>query len=151
MATIEQTPRSPQAQTLARRHRSRVWALAGLCHDVAAVPDLQQTHPPVLRSRLHAAKPEALHHDVGLILPRPSPASANARDQLDPPHLRDAATGSGRLASKLTLKRNVKIIAHGSALRHNPDTTETWERSPAYGLSRERRGQKSPVPGESTR
>ena len=78
---------------------------------------------------------EALHHDVGLILPRPSPASANARDQLDPPHLRDAATGSGRLASKLTLKRNVKIIAHGSALRHNPDTTETWERSPAYGVT----------------
>src|SRR6202035_4500604 len=80
---------------------------------------------------------EALHHDAGLILPRPSPASANARDQLDPPHLRDAATGSGRLASKLTLKRNVKIIAHGSALRHNPDTTETWERSPAYFASKD--------------
>jgi hypothetical protein len=30
------------------------------------------------------------------------------------------------------LKCNVKIIAHGSALRHNPDTTETWEQSTAY-------------------
>jgi hypothetical protein len=29
--------------------------------------------------------------------------------------------------------RNVKIIAHGAALRHNPDTAEMWEGSPAYG------------------
>src|ERR1700674_2782775 len=93
---------------------------------------LLRAQPVAPRHLRHAdAAREALHHDAGLILPRPSPASANARDQLDPPHLRDAATGSGRLASKLALKRNVKIIAHGSALRHNPDTTETWERSPA--------------------
>ena len=37
-----------------------------------------------------------------------------------------------RLAFKLTLKPNVKIIAHGSALRHSPDTTDMWEGSPAY-------------------
>ena len=37
-----------------------------------------------------------------------------------------------RLAFKLTLKPNVKIIAHGSALRHIPDTTDMWEGSPAY-------------------
>jgi hypothetical protein len=59
-------------------------------------------------------------------------APANARDRLDPPHVRDTAAGFGRLALMLTLKCNVKIIAHGSALRHNPDITETWERSPAY-------------------
>jgi Apea-like HEPN len=75
---------------------------------------------------------KTLLHDAGLVLAQPSPATASARDQFDPPHLRDAAAGSGRLAFKLTLKRNVKIIAHGSALRHNPDTTETWEGSPAY-------------------
>jgi hypothetical protein len=45
---------------------------------------------------------------------------------------RDVATTSVRLAFKLTLKPNVKIIAHGSALRHNPDTTDMWEGSPAY-------------------
>ena len=75
---------------------------------------------------------EALHHDTGLVLARPSTAAASARDQFDPPHVRDVATTSVRLAFKLTLKPNVKIIAHGSALRHNPDTTDMWEGSPAY-------------------
>src|ERR1700730_9535601 len=89
---------------------------------------------PMAPSHLrHAdAARQTLHHDAGLVLARPSTASANARDQFDPPHVRDAAVTFVRLASKFTLKRNVKIIAHGSALRHNPDTTETWERSPAY-------------------
>jgi len=76
---------------------------------------------------------EALHHDAGLDLARPSTAAASARDQFDPPYVRDAAVAPVRLAFKLTLKRNVKIIAHGSELRHNPDTTETWERRTAYG------------------
>src|ERR1700688_1037198 len=75
---------------------------------------------------------EALHHDAGLGLARPPTAPAGARDQLDPPHIRDAATAPVRLAFKLTLKRNVKIIAHGSVLRHNPDPTETWEGNTAY-------------------
>src|SRR4030081_3364256 len=75
---------------------------------------------------------EALHHDTGLVLARPSTAAASARDQFDPPHVRDVATTSVRLAFKLTLKPNVKIIAHGSALRHNPDITDMWEGSPAY-------------------
>lgn len=75
---------------------------------------------------------EALHHDAGLVLARPPTAAPSARDQLDPPHIRDAATAPVRLAFKLTLKRNVKIIAHGSALRHNPDPTETWEGNAAY-------------------
>src|ERR1700738_1993522 len=92
---------------------------------------------PMAPSHLrHAdAARQTLHHDAGLVLARPSTASANARDQFDPPHVRDAAVTFVRLASKFTLKRNVKIIAHGSALRHNPDTTETWERSPAYDRS----------------
>ena len=47
--------------------------------------------------------------------------------------VRGAAIAPLRLAFKLTLKRNVKIIAHGSALRHNPDPTETWEGNTAYG------------------
>ena len=75
---------------------------------------------------------EALHHDAGLVLTRPSPPAPSARDQLDPPHVRDAATPPARLAFKLTFKPNVKIIAHGSALRHNPDPTETWEGNTAY-------------------
>ena len=78
---------------------------------------------------------EALHHDTGLVLARPSTAAASARDQFDPPHVRDVATTSVRLAFKLTLKPNVKIIAHGSALRHNPDITDMWEGSPAYASS----------------
>jgi CRISPR-associated exonuclease Cas4 len=78
---------------------------------------------------------EALHHDTGLVLARPSTAAASARDQFDPPHVRDVATTSVRLAFKLTLKPNVKIIAHGSPLRHNPDITDMWEGSPAYGQS----------------
>src|SRR5712671_2686476 len=48
--------------------------------------------------------------------------------------LRDGATSlleSSCLTSR-RLESNVKIFAHGSALRHNPSTTETWERSPAY-------------------
>src|ERR1700693_6109590 len=59
-------------------------------------------------------------------------APRGARYQLEPPHSRDAATAPVRLAFKLTLKRNVKIIAHGSVLRHNPDPTETWEGNTAY-------------------
>ena len=61
--------------------------------------------------------------------------AASARDQFDPPHVRDVATTSVRLAFKPTLKPNVKIIAHGSALRHNPDPTETWEGNTAYESS----------------
>ena len=75
---------------------------------------------------------EALHHDAGLVFARPPTAAASARDQLNPPHIRDAAITPLRLAFKLTLKRNVKIIAHGSALRYNPDPTETWEGNTAY-------------------
>ena len=75
---------------------------------------------------------EALHHDAGLVLARPPTAPAGTRDQLDPPHIRDAATAHVRVAFKLTFKPNVKIIAHGSALRHNPDPTETWEGNTAY-------------------
>src|SRR6202043_4077413 len=93
--------------------------------------------PMTPRHLRHAdAVREALHHDAGLVLARPSTAAASARDQFDPPHVRGAAVAPLRLAFKLTLKRNVKIIAHGSALRHNPHITETWERSPAYGVSR---------------
>ena len=47
---------------------------------------------------------------------------------------RDVATTSVRLAFKLTLKPNVKIIAHGSALRHNPDTTRYVGRQPRLPL-----------------
>jgi hypothetical protein len=89
------------------------------------------------RNLRHAdAARETLLHDAGLVLARPSPPAAGARDQFDPPHVHDAAATPVRLAFKLTLKCNVKIIAHGSALRHNPDTTETWERSPAYYASK---------------
>src|SRR5450755_777604 len=76
---------------------------------------------------------EALHHDAGLVLARPPTSAASARDQLDPSHVRDAAVTPVRVAFKLTFKPNVKIIAHGSALRHNPDPTETWEGNTAYG------------------
>ena len=41
VATIVQTPRSPPAQTLARRHRPRAMAIGCLCDDAAAVPDSQ--------------------------------------------------------------------------------------------------------------
>ena len=43
VATIVLTPRSSPAQTLARRYRPRVTAIACLCGDVAAVPDPRST------------------------------------------------------------------------------------------------------------
>src|ERR1700736_4995450 len=94
---------------------------------------LLRAQPVASRHLRHAdAGLEAIHHDAGLVLARPSTPAASARDQFDPPHVRDVATTSVRLAFKLTLKPNVKIIAHGSALRHNPDITDMWEGSPAY-------------------
>jgi hypothetical protein len=75
---------------------------------------------------------EAFHNDAGLVLARPRTAAARTRDELDPTHLGHATFAPVTLASKLTLKRNVKIIAHGSALRHNPDKTDMWEGSSAY-------------------
>jgi hypothetical protein len=81
------------------------------------------------RNLRHAdAAHEALLHDAGPVLARPSPAAPSTHGPFDPPHVRDAAATPVRLA----VKCNVKIIAHGSALRHNPDRTETWERNPAY-------------------
>ena len=79
-----QTPRSPPAQTPARRHRSRVMAMACLCNDAAAVPDSQQTHQQVPRSRLHAASPRLSTPREQLLRAQP----------MAPRHLRHADAGS---------------------------------------------------------
>src|ERR1700675_2188967 len=89
--------------------------------------------PMTPRHLRHAdAVREALHHDAGLVLARPSTAAAGTRDQLDPPHIRDAATAPVRLAFKLTFKPNVKIIAHG---RHYATTRTLPERGEATPLT----------------
>jgi hypothetical protein len=75
---------------------------------------------------------QALLHDARLVVARPPPPLPGARDQLDPPHIRDAVAGLIGGAFKLTLKLIVKMIAHGLALRHEPSPAEMWGRSPAY-------------------
>src|ERR1700722_2962168 len=92
---------------------------------------------PVAPCHLRTVGPrlQALHHDACLVGARPSPAPAAARDQLDPPHLRDAAIGPVPVAFKLMLKRNVKIIAHGKELSRRHSSSEMWGGYPAYATS----------------
>src|SRR5262245_44699937 len=58
---------------------------------------------------------------------RPAPAISSNR--------RTAPGAAVDAAFKLTLKLNVKTIAHGPALRHQLSPADRWEGRPAYKLS----------------
>ena len=100
------------------------------CEELLGAQPVAPSHLRHGRARL-----QALLHDAGLVVTRPSAAPPGARDQLDPPHVRDAVAGLIAVACKLTLKLMVKMIAHGLALRHHPSPDEMWGRRPAYPSS----------------
>jgi len=159
------TPQSPPVRTSVCRRRSRAASRVALSSAEAAGPEPLPAGRPVSARRLpetaHGPRGARRRAAVGrarcaapppkhwrpassspprceLLIARPSPAPDGARDQLDPPHRRDVPGASVRVALKLTLKLNVKTIAHGPALRHHLNPADRWERRPAYIASARR-------------
>ena len=77
-----------------------------------------------------------LEQNARLLLARPPPPTHLAGDQFDPPDPDDIVVALAGLRFKLTLKRMVKSIAHGSASSHHPSPAETWGPKPAYNRLR---------------